>query len=370
MKKNIVYYHPRAIKKQPDRGSDLRVAKMLEAFRQLNYEVIVIAGDSRERHKKIKELKSQVRSGLKIEYVYGESTNAPIIFADKRLIPSNFLKDYAFFTWLRKQQIPFGIFYRDVYWRFDFFKRQIAWPFNILFKPLYYLDWYMYDRYCTLLFLPSDTMNQHLPKPRARKRFRALPPGYSSSVTPHQEYDTAREDSLKLLYVGAIEPSVYDISLLLKTVKARDDLELVICCTKSEWDSHRKFYEPYMTANMELAHVNSEQLAKFYLESDLFMIITSHSSYRDFAMPVKLFEAIGYSVPIVSMNQVEVANYVQSSNIGWVLDNCEELDELLTFLSANRSMLAEKHRNLLIHRKLCSWESRAESADDYLTNAL
>ena len=100
------------------------------------------------------------------------------------------------------------------------------------------------------------------------------------------------------------------------------------------------------------------------------MIITSYSDYRDFAMPVKLFEAIGYSLPIISMNQTEVANYIRSADIGWVLDSSEELDVLLSSLSSDKSMLAEKHTNLMAHRHLCTWNARAGTANSCLTSKI
>ena len=121
--KTIVYYHPKSIVSDSNRGSEVRVSAMLSAFRQLEYDVRVIAGLSKERHRQIKQLKSDVDAGLKVEFVYGESTNAPIMLADKSLIPSMFYRDYAFFSWLHKRAIPFGIFYRDLHWAFDFITR-------------------------------------------------------------------------------------------------------------------------------------------------------------------------------------------------------------------------------------------------------
>lgn len=367
MRKSIVYYHPRAVKEQPDRGSDLRVARMLNAFQQLDYEVILIAGEARIRHKKISELKSRISAGLKIEYVYAESTNAPIIFADKKMMPSNFFRDYAFFAWLKKQKIPFGAFYRDVYWRFDFFKQQLAWPFNILLKPLYYLDWYIYDKYSTKMFLPSETMNLHLPKKREEREFEALPPGFDTSTTPSPVVEVSSKPPLKLLYVGGVEPTVYNISALLEIIAGRNDLQLTICCRLPEWQKYGKIYQAYMTENIQLVHVNSEQLARYYHESDAFLMLMGYSEYMDFAMPVKLFESIGYAVPIVSLNQKEVAKYIQSHKIGWVIDKFDDLDELLSEIANNRSILSEKHNNLMLHRKDCSWDARARQVDQSLS---
>ena len=68
MTKTIVYYHPKAIKERSNRGSDVRVKSMLYALQHLGYEVIVIAGNTKVRHRKIRELKSAVEAGLSIDY--------------------------------------------------------------------------------------------------------------------------------------------------------------------------------------------------------------------------------------------------------------------------------------------------------------
>ena len=210
-------------------------------------------------------------------------------------------------------------------------------------------------------------MNHHLPRPRADNTFQALPPGFDSSMEPRPSYDLSSSKPLQLLYVGGIEPTVYDISPLLRLVAGRDDLYLKICCRSLEWQTHSKTYESYLSDNIEFIHAQSDELTHHYHCSDLFMIVTAHSEYRDFAMPVKLFEAIGYAVPIVSMDKSEVANYVRSADIGWVLEDSDALDGLLTRLSRDRAPLAETHKRLLSHRRHCSWDARVKSAKNNLT---
>lgn len=367
--KSIVYYHPRAIKKQPDRGSDLRVASMLEAFLELDYNVILISGDSRSRHQKIRELKKNIKNGLRIEYVYGESTNAPIIFADKNLIPANFLVDYAFMCWLKKQNIPTGIFIRDAHWRFDFFKKQLFWPLSIILKPLYHLDWYIYYKYSTVIFLPSISMNQYLPQQREQHTIDQLPPGFDTQKKPRAPVDTTRKSPLKLLYVGGIEPTIYDISELLKAVGDRENLQLTLCCRKAEWEVYGHRYRDHIRDNTYLVHANATQLERYYHEADVFLMLMNYSEYMDFAMPVKLFESIGYAVPIVSLNQKEVANYIKSTGIGWVIENFKELAPLLDSIDLNRSELANKQNKLMRHRNECTWHSRVIQADHRLLQA-
>jgi hypothetical protein len=236
LKKTIVYYHPKTIVTVSNRGSEVRVSNMLSAFQQLDYDVRVIAGLAKERHRQINLLKSDIASGLAVEFVYGESTNAPIMLADKRLIPSKFYKDYAFFSWLKKKSIPLGVFYRDLHWAFNFLDQQLPWPLNKLLKPFYYLDWYMYDKYCSVLFLPSQSMNRHLPKERTKNTFQALPPGFDASLRPRQSYKLDSEHPLQLLYVGGIEPTVYDIAPFLNIISQRNDVRLTLCCRAPEWE--------------------------------------------------------------------------------------------------------------------------------------
>lgn len=335
---------------------------MLSAFQQLDYEIRVIAGPAKDRHSQISKLKLDIGSGLAVEFVYGESTNAPIMLADKRLIPSMFYKDYAFFSWLQKRAIPFGLFYRDLHWAFNFLDQQLPWPLNRLLKPFYYLDWYMYDKYCSVLFLPSQSMNRHLPREREKNTFQALPPGFDASLKPRQPYNLDSELPLQLLYVGGIEPTVYDIAAFLSMISRRNDVRLTLCCRANEWEKYRLRYEMYLGENIVLVHASNNELADYYHQADLSIMLMASSEYMNFAVPVKLFESIGYCVPIVSFGHTEVASYITADDIGWVISELGELDGLINELTENRALLSQKYHNLLAHRDQSSWKVRAETA--------
>ena len=366
MTKTIVYYHPKAIVSDSNRGSEVRVSSMLSAFQQLDYDVRVIAGLSKDRHRQIRKLKSDIAAGLRVEFAYGESTNAPIMLADKTLLPSMFYKDYAFFSWLQKRAIPFGIFYRDLHWAFDFLDQQLPWPLSRLLKPFYYLDWYIYDKYSSVFFLPSQSMNRYLPRERAESTFNALPPGFDSSLKPRAPYDPNSDYPLQLLYVGGIEPTVYDISKFLKIICQRSDVRLILCCRRAEWAKYRHRYEMYMGDNVSLVHANKDELFEYYQQADLSIMMMAGSEYMDFAVPVKLFESIGYCVPIISLGHKEVAEYIKAGDIGWVINEPGEFDSLISQLAKNRGLLSEKYSNLLAHRDRHSWKIRASCAADRL----
>lgn len=366
LKEVIVYYHPRKIYSGSNRGSDIRVSSMLNAFMLLGFDVVVVAGNHKERRRCIRWLQNKLGSEIDIKFVYGESTNAPIAFAERSFLPGNCFVDYAFFRWLKKKKIPFGLFYRDIYWRFDFFTSMLVWPLSYMLKPLYYLDWYFFNKYSDVLFLPSESMNKHLPKKRNEDSFFALPPGFSRELVPRPEFESSTCSPLKLLYVGGISPSVYDVSFLMKVVRARDDVFLTICCRRDEWQKYKEHYDSQCASNIEIVHVGSDELSEYYHSADVFLMVMEYSEYRDFAMPVKFAEAIGYALPVISMNQKEVAKKIHTEDVGWVLSGFEEFDPLLTELKNNRKLLVEKYQNILSMRDAYLWEARALKASEKL----
>ena len=368
MKPTIAFYHPKEIASGSNRASEIRVAQMVNAFEKLGYRVWSLTGKPAQRHTALREFVAAVESGLKVEFVYGECTNAPIALAEKAKLPANFLADYRFFAWLKKGGIPSGLFYRDVYWRFELFKDQLPGPLSTLLKPLYYLDWYIYDRYWDKLFLPSDAMNRHLPKPRHSDRFQALPPGCDPDNSPRPEFSSGTRSTLKLLYVGGIEPTVYDISTLLDTIAKRDDISLTLCCRVEEWNSYREFYQPKLSPAVELVHASGTELARHYHDADMFLMVMPKTDYMDFAVPVKFFESVSYALPMISMNQQEIAQRIEKHKLGWVISSIDELGGLLNRIKQSDSALSDCHQQLLEYRQQCSWQSRAIAARQFITD--
>ncbi len=362
----IAYYHPREITPGSNRGSDVRVAKMLEAFQGIGFDVVVLAGKPRDRHRKLRQFRRDVQNGMTVDFVYAENSNAPIALAERSPIPANCLADYRFFAWLKSAGIPRGVFYRDIYWRFELFGNLLPRPLGMLLKPLYYLDWLVYNRYWEMLFLPSEAMNQHLPTPREPGAFKPLPPGCSIASEPRKELSRWTGKSLKLLYVGGIEPSVYDLSSLLQLVREREDLQLTLCCREAEWQKHSAYYAQHMADSVSIVHASGEGLAPHYRNAHLFLMIMPPTDYMDFSVPVKFFETIGRALPMVSMNQSQVARIIREQEIGWVIDTIAELSPLLDEISGSRELLAQRHSRLLEYREHCTWESRARTAAETL----
>ena len=212
-------------------------------------------------------------------------------------------------------------------------------------------------------------MNQYLPRLRKEKAYYALPPGFNKDLNPRPDFDVKTTMPLNMLYVGGVDPTVYDISALMRVVGGRNDVTLTVCCREDEWRRYNNIYHIYSSDNINIVHVNADELSAYYHAADVFLMVMEYSEYRDFAMPVKFSEAVGYAVPVITMNQKEVANRVLSDDIGWVLDEFTELDGLLSKLVDNRELLANKHQNILTVRDSYQWSSRASMAAKQLLSA-
>ncbi|OUS31656.1 hypothetical protein A9Q99_03550 [Gammaproteobacteria bacterium 45_16_T64] len=340
---------------------------MYEAFESLDYHVILLAGSLTERLGVMRSIKRRVSEGLLIDFVYIENTNAPICLAEGG-VPCNSFRDYVFLAWLRSNNIPIGVFYRDVYWKFDFYSELLPWPLCYLTRPLCYLDWYMYDRFSDVFFLPSLLMNEYLPKPRGSGKVFELPPGFGAGYGKGEVRDAYAGQMLKLLYVGGVSPHVYDLSGMLSTILRIDGVKLTICCREDEWRVDGAEYRLLMEGSdkIDVVHFQGDQLAELYSQNDVFMMAVNYSEYRDFSMPIKFFEAIGYGLPIVSLYQKAIASLINEFKIGWVLESEDELIELLSGMVCDRSEVSERSENVALAQSQFTWKTRAATVPIYL----
>ena len=124
----MIFYYPWPIQENGTSADTIRPYKMLSAFKKIGIEVYEVTGYAKERKEKIQNVKKQVQKGVKIDFTYGENTLLPFLFNEKSRYPTHPLMDYMFFRWLKDQQIPFGLFYRDIHWRFPEFRKNL--PFT------------------------------------------------------------------------------------------------------------------------------------------------------------------------------------------------------------------------------------------------
>ena len=97
------------------------------------------------------------------------------------------------------------------------------------------------------------------------------------------------------------------------------------------------------------------------------MAFFERGAYRDLAMPVKLFEYIGYGKPVIATVDTAAGRYVQENDIGWAVDfDAEAFRKMLMRLAENRDEIREKTENTVAIIPDNTWEARAQTVADDL----
>ena len=86
-------------------------------------------------------------------------------------------------------------------------------------------------------------------------------------------------------------------------------------------------------------------------------------------MPVKLFEYIGYGVPVIATKGTAAEEYISRNNLGWAVDDDEkQVSMLLKHLYNNYKEVKLKARNCINCAYENSWEARAKQVASDLKN--
>jgi glycosyltransferase involved in cell wall biosynthesis len=332
---------------------------MIEAFQNTGYTVHVVAGYADERREAIKKVKALVREGNQFDFLYSESSTAPTLLARRNIIQP--LLDINFFSWCRRNGIPIGLYYRDIHWRFDQYKTVASWRRRAVAIPLYWLDWLQYLSLVDRLFLPSLEMAKYLPPGWRSEWIHALPPGCDIKDKDNNLHqDAAPGEALSLIYVGGVRPPLYNLTPLFESISNSSSASVTLCCRLAEWNEVKDIYHITPHEKIKIVHTDSQALEPYYIKSDAFLLAWDSNPYLSFAMPVKIFEAIGYGLPLISVTGTLAADFISQENIGWVVTNAQELVGLYGYLVHHPEDIMEKKRNVERIRHKHTWEVRAK----------
>ncbi|MBS9525695.1 glycosyltransferase [Litoribacter alkaliphilus] len=352
----LIFHVPFSIDTKRFSASQIRPLKMIEAFKDIGYEVFLISGSQKERNLLLRELEGEINKGVKFDFFYSESSTMPQMLTDKSHIPTFPLLEYKIFRLVKKNSIPIGLFYRDMHWKFDqyrnetgFFKRSMA----IFF---YKLDLVFYNYFVDVIFLPSLLMKSYLPGYLHNKKIEALPPGHSIIYSEERTLS----EPIKCMYVGGIKPPLYDLQMF-----SSFKYPLNIVCRIDEWEIMKDIYKWDENENINLYHSSGLELNNIYKNNDIFLLIWKPNLYLSFAMPMKIFEAIGNHIPIITNEGTLVSQFVKDNGIGWVIKSADELPVLLKEIKLTYS---DKIKNLKSISKLHHWSNRAEKVKNCLKN--
>ena len=149
-----------------------------------------------------------------------------------------------------------------------------------------------------------------------------------------------------------------------------DDEKILNCYTLiSKKEMEDKEYEKYkglLCPRITIVHAHSSELEKYYKDADICSIYFPQEEYRNFVMPIKLFEYIGNVTPIIATANTATGNFVEENDIGWAIANDNELEDLFEKIYNNREELLKKYYNLEKVLESNTWEKRAQKVADDL----
>lgn len=352
----MIFHHPAPLPSALTSGSRVRPVKMKQAFEKLGYDVFVVAGTGPERRTAIQTIKKLVHQGTVFDFVYSEPPTAPIAVVNHDV--ANLWLDVGFLRWCKQHAIPVGLFYRDVHWRFDIYKCKVPWLQRAISLPLFWFEWFNYQQVMNHLFIPSQEMAPALPTSWPKDNLSPLPPG--CEITENIKTQTIH-NKLNLFYVGGVTPPLYDLKPMLTVINTTSGTHLSLCCRQEEWLKVQNYYQPHLFNNIQIIHQYGKKLADYYLSADVFGLVWNHHPYLDFAMPVKVFEALGYGLPLITTAGTAVADFVQREGIGWVVANVSKFRELLVKLQRQPEEIANKRHQAEKVRHNHTWLQRAQT---------
>lgn len=352
----IIFHHPLPLNFTATSASGIRPCKLYETFINMGFDVILIDGYSKERKEKIKRIITEIKKGLIVDFCYSESSTMPTALTDIDHIPRHPFIDSMFFQFLKKHDIPVKLFYRDIYWKFSSYNKQIGFPKNLFAKFFYLFDLFVYKGSITTIFIPSFGMIKYLPELK-KNHTEELPSG----TTIMFNEDTTVSSKLSLLYIGGIGFH-YDLVELFNSVKNFPEIEMTICVRKNEWEMVADQYP--IANNINIVHKSGEDLKDLYKKANIALLFINTSEYRNFAVPYKLFEYLSFGKPIIATSNTWVGNYVKEKNIGWDIDySGNSFCTLLNKLKENPQFIKEKTHNARITAISNTWECRCQQIE-------
>lgn len=354
----MIFHALRPLDRQAAIGSRIRPVKMHDAFTEAGYTVFDIVGDHKTRRRRIKEARKMIRQGWRPDFVYSESSTWPTGLGEKITRHASLTRDLKFLAHCRKNAIPTGLFYRDVYWKFWKWSEVLRSPLKLLSRWRYGADLRAYRRSLDVVFLPSLPMAAYLPK-FLRGRAVALPPGADIVQCP------LPLDQVALLYVGGVGDH-YSLDQTVATVTDVAGVELTICCRENEWNSVKDDYAQALAASegrVRVRHASGEDLKSLYDEANVALLFFEPTEYRSFAAPVKMFEYLAHGKPIIASEGTLVAQFVQETGAGWVIPYTQQaLKTLLEDLAGDLNQIKTKAETARAVARDNTWLSRAKEA--------
>jgi len=357
----MIFHVPFPLNPEATSASGIRPVKMRRAFEELGYDVIEIAGRHPQRRAQIRDVKKRMAAGLRVEFVYSEAATTPTGLGEKVTWQTSLTRDLAFLRFCRRQGVPVGLFYRDIYWQNDEYAQRVGQPYTSLLRWRYRADLKGYRTAVDRIYVPSIRMAQVMPYTDPT-RCTALPPGTDIVDMP------AVADPATMFYVGSLG-HYYQLQEAVRAFEAVEDSTFILCTNEAQWQAEKSGYEPFLTSGAtQVVHATGSELERYYAVSALGCLFMAPIGYREFAAPLKLYEYLGHGRPIVATEGSLAAEFVVTNGIGWALPyEAEALTSLVEGLRSDPDAYRAVAARAAEVRHSHTWAARATQVASELT---
>ncbi|WP_247595304.1 glycosyltransferase [Actinomyces procaprae] len=334
---------------------------MREAFAHIGYRVFDLSGSVRRRSESFAALRARIADGDRPAFLYSENSTQPNVLATSVRTGIAPLLDYRIMYAMRRAGVPVGVFYRDAYWRVP--TAETRTPYGHIANALQRGDLYGYRRNRVHFFLPSAPMSELVGLGRDDS-FSALPPaGEPARTLPLPEV----EGGLRLVYVGGLG-SHYDLTAFVSAVAVTPDAGLELVTRESQWRAAVAQNPALLADSISAQHLSSSELEPVYARSHIGVLAVKPSSYRDIAVPVKLFEYLSYGRPVIATRGTEAGRIIDANGAGWVVDYSHDaFAALLLHLTRAPEEVEERAASARAAARVNTWADRARLAARVLT---
>lgn len=353
----IIFHHPLPLDPNAVSASGIRPQKILQAFRDAGCDVDMVVGYCSDRKKAIDRIKKNILGGEKYSFLYSESSTMPTALTNPSHFPSSPFLDVKLFSLCKKNSIPIGVFYRDIYWAFSDYMDRVGFLKGGMARLFYYFDLFFYNRYLTRLYLPSKEMGRYIPIVPS-EIFSELPPGHDEiqGYRMSQRTDDSKR-RLKIFYVGGMSDH-YQMHKLFSVVSSRNDVELIVCTREEEWNRVKSGYLMNHD-NIRVVHESGKKMQSIMSEADIVSLFVKPQEYREFASPVKLYEYLGHCKPIMASEGTLSGRFVTENKVGWSIKYDEgELNRFFDYLISQPTVVSAVEMQIQAIASHHTWNAR------------
>ena len=354
MPKKLLYITFISMENTPVSGSSVRPQKMQEAFNSLDIEVRTFDGANnsiRQRKKAVSNIK-KVLNEWKPDVCYIEPPSGPMFYWG----------DIALIKRMHRIGVPISLFYRDAYWKHPeyAYEKKLRIRDRIkrfLIKRMQIYQWNVFRKSIDLIYFPSETMAKEFD---CRHKDTLPPGGFLADVKTKEVLN----NPLQFIFVGGAAKNhgtfltieAFDL-LNVSGIKAK----VTYVCPQNQWDSLGIDEDDYKDW-LEVVHTSGDaNLKPLYEQADVALLIAPRTTYRDFAVPIKIYEYISYLRPIFVTNCTETARIVNDNQIGWIVeDDIDSIVNKLTELCSHPEDILTVSQNMFEARNRNLWTSRAQ----------